>query len=151
MIILIEGASKPEKKYHHHWTDFMTKLIIIIEGAQKPEKNAHLPWSGRMSKLIIFIEGASKPQKKVSPSLNRLHVINDHPHWGSFKTKKKSIISIEQILWQKWSFSSMGLKKTSKTDHNPKKSISMTEQISCHSMSKMIIIIEDVQKHLKTP
>ena len=96
-------------------------------------------------------EWASKPPKKVSSSWSAMHAKNDRDYSGCFKTQKKSIISIIQILWQKWSFLSRVLKKTSKTDHNPKKSITMTEKISCHCMSKMIIIFEGAQKHLKTP
>ena len=139
------------------------KSIIIIE------RNACQKWSSssrsliNQKKSIIIIKqnacqkwskswrGLQNPQKKVSSSWSAMHAKNDRDYSGGFETQKKSIISIIQILRQKWSFSSRGLKKTSKTDHNPKKSIIMTEKISCHCMSKMIIIIEGAQKHLKTP
>ena len=97
------------KKDNHHWKKCLPKMIAIIEGLQNPQKKYHHHWAQCMPKMIAIIEGASKP--------------------------KKSIISIEQILCQKWSLSSRGLKKTSKNEHNPQQNIIMTEQISCQKWS----------------
>ena len=80
-----------------------------------------------MPKMIVIIQGASKPKKKVSSALHRFYGKNEHFHRGGSKKLQKLITT------------------------PPKKSIIMTEQISCHCMSKMIIIIEGAQKPLKTP
>ena len=176
MIIFIEVASKPKKcttiikqNACPKWSSWLRLLQnpkkISSSWSAMHAKNDHLHWGGLETKkksITIIKQNACQkwssslrllqnPQKKVSSSWSAMHAKNDRDDSGGFKTKKKKYHQHWTNPMTKWSFSSMGLKKTSKTDHNPKKSISMTEQISCHSMSKMIIIIEDVLKHLKTP
>ena len=143
MIILIEVASKPKKKYHHH-------------GAQC------------MPKMIIFIQGASKPKKKVSSALNKFYDKNDHFHrWGSKKPQKLITTQKKVSAWlnrfhvipcQKWSLSSKMFKNTSKHLKNchlpwtfspPHLQLSLTDSLYLKKKTKTFEINKKTQKITK--
>ena len=90
MIIFIEVASKPKKKYHHHGAQCMPKMIIFIQGASKPKK------------CIISIEQILCQNWSLS-SRGGLKKTQKH-------NPKQNLIMIEQISCQKWALSLKGLK-----------------------------------------
>ena len=103
-----------------------------------------------MSKNDHLHRGRLGTNKKVSPSWSAMHAKNDRDHSGGFKTKKKVSSALHRFYGKNEHFHRGGSKKLQKLITTPpKKSIIMTEQISCHCMSKMIIIFERAQKTLQ--